>query len=167
MNHNQPIKPNSLLTPALALLLLTAFIPFAFAAGQVNPVSLATEYAVNPLGIDVTQPRLSWKLDSTARSQGQTAYRVLVASSQANLDAGLGDFWDSGKVSSVETVNITYGGLALQSGKRYYWKVCAWDKTDQASAWSSSAWFEMGLLNSGDWQGGWIGWDRGTPAALP
>ena len=41
------------------------------------------EYRTNPLGIDNTSPRLSWKLseDNQIRGQKQTAYQILVASS--------------------------------------------------------------------------------------
>ena len=40
---------------------------------------LRCEYAVNPLGIDVVKPRLSWVLQSNQRGQKQNAYRILVA----------------------------------------------------------------------------------------
>ena len=82
-------------------------IPLAilFTAAFVHPVGAALvakglrcEYLVNPTGIDETQPRLSWVVESLDRGERQTAWQVLVASSAANLDAGLGDLWDSGKV---------------------------------------------------------------------
>jgi hypothetical protein len=50
--------------------------------------SLMCEYRVNPLGIDVPQPRLSWVVEATnsdERGQRQTAYQILVASSRENL----------------------------------------------------------------------------------
>lgn len=46
----------------------------------VTVADLRCEYRTNPLGIDVTAPRLSWKLESKARGARQTAYQVLVAS---------------------------------------------------------------------------------------
>ena len=45
------------------------------------PTYLRTEHRASPLGIDISRPRLSWKVESTQRGQAQTAYRVLVASS--------------------------------------------------------------------------------------
>lgn len=42
---------------------------------------LRSEYRVDPQGIDVANPRLSWILKSEQRGQKQTAYHVLVASS--------------------------------------------------------------------------------------
>jgi alpha-L-rhamnosidase len=35
---------------------------------------LFTEYADNPLGVDVPRPRLAWLLESGRRSQSQSAY---------------------------------------------------------------------------------------------
>jgi hypothetical protein len=34
-----------------------------------NPVSLRCEYLTNPVGIDVTDPQLSWMLESEIRGQ--------------------------------------------------------------------------------------------------
>src|SRR3989304_3046955 len=47
-----------------------------------SPTDLRCEYLVNPLGIDVVRPRLSWRLESAkpdARGQRQAAYQVLAA----------------------------------------------------------------------------------------
>src|SRR5210317_352690 len=73
-----------------------------------NVVEPKCEYTRNPLGIDVTQPRFSWVLKSSSRGQMQTAYQVLVASSEENLTAGIGDKWDSGKQESGQSVNVVY-----------------------------------------------------------
>ena len=37
---------------------------------------LCCEDLEDPLGIDVTQPRLSWRIESDQRGQRQTAYQV-------------------------------------------------------------------------------------------
>jgi alpha-L-rhamnosidase len=39
---------------------------------------------VNPMGIDVAQPRLSWVLRSDIRGRKQTAYGILVACNEAS-----------------------------------------------------------------------------------
>ncbi|MCX5647700.1 MAG: family 78 glycoside hydrolase catalytic domain [Planctomycetota bacterium] len=122
-----------------------------------TPVELRCEYAVNPLGIDVVQPRFSWVLQSSRRGQMQSAYQVLVASSEEKLRAGTGDKWDSGKVDSDESVHVTYQGKALGSGEKCWWKVRVWDKDGKAGGYSEPATFEMGLLKPSDWQGKWIG----------
>ncbi|WP_203257174.1 family 78 glycoside hydrolase catalytic domain [Hyunsoonleella ulvae] len=119
---------------------------------------LRCEYKINPLGIDNVAPRLSWKLldEATTRGQKQTAYQILVASSLENLNKNTGDIWDSGKVSSNQSVNNTYQGTSLASAKKYFWKVKVWDKDGAVSNWSEPAYFSMGLLKQADWKGDWI-----------
>src|SRR5208283_271645 len=73
-------------------------------------VDLRCDYAVNPLGVDSANPRLFWKLESGARGRLQTAYQILVASSEKNLAQDKGDLWDSGKVDLDETIQIPYAG---------------------------------------------------------
>ncbi len=53
--------------------------------GDLTPTQPRCEYRVDPLGIDVTSPRLSWIVASEGRGQVQTAYRVLVARDAATL----------------------------------------------------------------------------------
>ena len=136
------------------------------AAGPIEPgerqamltaSELRCEYAVNPLGLDAARPRFGWVLRSTQRGQMQSAYRVLVASSKETLLAGVGDKWDSGKVDSDTSVNVPYQGKPLVSGEKCWWKIRVWDKGGEASAWSETASFEMGLLKQSDWKGRWIG----------
>jgi alpha-L-rhamnosidase len=127
------------------------------AAAGLTVGGLQCEYLENPLGIDTPQPRLSWVLESGQRAQVQTAYQVLVASSEALLKADTGDLWDSGKVMSDQTVQVVYAAKALSSSQRCYWKVRAWDKDGKASAYSEPSYWEMGLLSPQDWQGQWIG----------
>ncbi|MGB9625060.1 MAG: alpha-L-rhamnosidase N-terminal domain-containing protein, partial [Phycisphaerae bacterium] len=126
------------------------------ATADLTPTRLRCEYAVNPLGIDEARPQLSWAVESRHRGQVQTAYQILVAMTQDALQADRGDLWDSGKVSSSQTVGVPYAGKRLQSGMRVHWKVRVWDKDGNASDWSPPAWWEMGLLEPGDWQGSWI-----------
>ena len=138
------------------------------AAGQassIKPVDLRTEYRKDPLGIDETSPRLSWKLEAAtpgARNLRQSAYRVIVASTPALAQSGRGDLWDSGKVSSDQSVHIAYQGKPLVSGQPVWWRVMVWDQAGQASAWSETARWSMGLLKPEDWKGKWIGRDEKT-----
>ncbi len=125
----------------------------------VVPIELRCEYQVNPLGIDVTNPRLSWILKSDIRNQKQTAYQVLVASTEENLKKDNSDLWDSGQVPSEQSIHIEYNGKPLNSQMRCYWKVRVWDKNGNASAWSNNAFWTMGLLNESDWNANWIGTD--------
>jgi hypothetical protein len=146
----------SLLAIAVLLLAALALAPAAaHAAGA--PTSLRTEHLSNPLGIDATAPRLSWSLADTTRGAAQTSYRVLVATSAANLAADVGDAWDSGVVRSAQTSLLAYAGRTLQPGTRYLWKVRSWDAGGTPSPWSATASFETGLLSPSDWGGSrWI-----------
>jgi alpha-L-rhamnosidase len=121
---------------------------------------LRCEYRIDPLGIDQTKPRLSWIVTSSQRGQKQTAYQVLVASSQEKLDANNGDLWDTKKVSSDETACVVYEGKPLRSQMQCFWKVRIWDKDGRASDWSAPASWSLGLLNKSDWKAQWIGFDN-------
>ena len=127
-----------------------------FAAPFCLPVDLRCEYRVNPIGMDATQPRLSWKLQSEIRGQKQTAYRVLVADNLASLEKNEGNLWDSGKVGSDQAIHILYQGKPLQSRMRCYWKVCVWDKDGNQSPWSDTVFWSIGLLDLSDWSAKWI-----------
>jgi len=124
---------------------------------ELSALGLTCEYAVDPLGVDVAQPRFGWVLKSDTRGQAQSAYQILIAGSEAKLGADSGDKWDSGKVNSDRSVNVDYRGKALASGEKCYWKVRVWDKQGQPSTWSQPGSFEMGLMEQSDWKGQWIG----------
>jgi alpha-L-rhamnosidase len=137
----------------LASLLLSAFAGLAQkkTAGLV-PTALSTEHRTNPLGLDAPKPRMSWQLTGSGRNLKQTAYALRVAT-----DAGFKKkIWESGTVSSGESVLQAYGGPALTSGQRYYWQVRVTDGTGKTTDWSQPAWFETGLLAESDWKAKWI-----------
>src|SRR4051812_27705086 len=92
---------------------------------KLAPTALRCEYKIDPLGIDQTTPRFDWQLKSdqaNARDQKQSAYQVLVASNEDNLNNNRGDLWDSGVVKSDATAQINYGGEALKSEQQALWK---------------------------------------------
>ena len=143
--------------------MLTGLLPLLVLGGGggagsgAHVAALRCEYRVNPLGMDVSQPRLSWILESGRRGEKQTAYQVEVADSEAALRADRGDLWDSGKVPGDQSAHVVYGGKGLRSGQRAWWRVRVWDKEGRASAWSAPNWWEMGLLTQSDWKAQWIG----------
>lgn len=126
------------------------------AATQV--AELRCELLINPQGIDVQQPRLSWKIKSSDRAVVQTGYHVLVASSLENLNNNIGDLWDSGHSPSSNSISVYYAGKGLGSGADAYWKVKVYSNKGE-SAWSAPASWSMGLLHYKDWAGRWIGFD--------
>jgi alpha-L-rhamnosidase len=117
---------------------------------------LKTEYFANPIGIDVLRPRFFWRLEAPRPAARQIAYRIACASTPEKI--GTPDIWDSGRVGSNQTTHIEYSGTELKSRQRVYWRVKIEDETG-ASNQSAPAFFEMGLLEPGDWQAQWIGGD--------
>jgi len=130
---------------------------------------LTCEYRINPLGIDVAVPRLGWQIQSSRRGEQQTAYQIQVAESPADLAAGRSLLWDTGKVASPASIHIPYTGPTLRSGQRCYWRVRIWDADGRATPWGEPAFWEMGLLQAGDWQAEWItpDWDEDTTQSQP
>ena len=152
---------------AVGIALLLATATAAMAAGSLQVDKLRCEYKTDPIGIDVSQPRMSWlAVPSQASQRGlkQSAYQIRVASSRQLLDAGQADLWDSGKVASDQTVHIAYAGKDLAAAQDCFWKVQVWDQAGQASEWSPAGRWTMGLLKPEDWQAHWIGFDA-APAS--
>jgi len=138
-----------------------------------RPEALRCEYLTNPMGIDVAQPRLSWRLAPLSPGLRQSAYQIQVASSSGPLNQGKADIWDSGRIASPQTAFIPYQGPALVSGQRLTWRVRAWDAAGKPSAWSVHASWSMGLLKPEDWTAPFIGAalqqdaKPGTPQPFP
>lgn len=131
-------------------------------AGVCEPMALRCEYRVDPQGIDEAQPRLTWQIDSAQRAAKQLAYQILAASSITLLDKNVGDLWDSGKITSGDTVNISYAGKPLASRQQCFWKVCVWDANGKTH-WSEAARWTMGLLQLDDWQANYISFRDTSP----
>jgi alpha-L-rhamnosidase len=146
-------------TVVAALLPVAAIITTApsVTAAPLRAERLRCEYKENPVGIDAPKPRLSWRLASDERGQGQTAYQILAASSEALLKENRGDLWDTGRVASGESLHIPYSGTPLRSGQRVWWKVRVWDRDGKDRGFSRPAYFEMGLLSAADWKAEWVG----------
>ena len=121
-----------------------------------NIASLRCEMSVNPLGLDVANPGLSWSILSDEPFL-QSAYQIVVASKPSAASDADADLWDSGKVNSGKSILIRYAGKKLQSRQRCYWRVRVWDGAGNTSEWSELACWEMGLLDISDWSGKWIG----------
>jgi alpha-L-rhamnosidase len=140
----------------LALLVTVATLPLVARASSNSLGVLRVEYADNPIGIDVTRPRFSWQLLSSARGVAQTAYQIRVARDEKSLRDGLNLLWDSGKLLSDESIQHVYQGPSLQSRQRYYWQVRVWDEHGIDLGWSAVAHWEMGLLSPQNWTAKWI-----------
>ena len=147
-------------------------------ASSTLPAHLTCEYRINPVGIGVHQPRLSWKLQSGERGAKQTAYQIVVIETPdvSSPDVSSPDaqpdphpIWDSGQINSDQSVHVAYAGPALRSGQRCYWRVRVWDAHGIATDWSDAAYWEMGLLNPDDWHAQFISpdWDEDITQSQP
>lgn len=105
--------------------------------------SLRCEYLENPTGIDEQAPRFSWTVDRSGQP-----FVVEVAESPEKLAAGE-LLWQSEELPAT-TLSATYGGPALQSHKKYAWRVVTGDKVSDAAT------FETAKMNSADWDAAWI-----------
>ena len=126
------------------------------AASPLTVNDLRCEYKRNPLGIDISRPRLSWKIGTSRRGTIQSAYRIRAANSVEDLFNERNLLWDSGKEHSDQSVHVVYDGPPLAARQCVYWQVRVWDNHGNVSEWSEPAWWEMGLLNTSDWQADWI-----------
>ena len=90
------------------------------------------ELLSNPSEAVITdaQPEFGWIVNDGRRGAKQTAWQILVATSERALNRDRGNMWDSGKVTSDQSINVEYAGKQLQSRRGYYWKVRTWDQKD-------------------------------------
>jgi alpha-L-rhamnosidase len=140
----------------LFLLFVKGTFPAAAETTELIAVSaLTAEHHFNPVGIDAMHPRFSWIIKSRQQNTYQTAWQIQVAASPAHLANG-NLIWDAGRVSSSVSVLNRYQGPELESARRYYWRVRVWDNHGNTSPWSEVAFWEMGLLDAGDWLAEWI-----------
>lgn len=156
---------SSLVTISLVLSMILSGNVIATNSGT-QIIDTKVENTKNPIGIDVTKPRFSWKMDSIVTGQLQTKYQVIVSTTVDKLATDNGDVWDSGVITSDVSNGVEYAGTALQSRQKYYWKVYVYDK-DGNKLVSENSYFEMGLLNKSLWSGQFISSNKLTAANVP
>jgi len=135
---------------ALLIALVLPMLPAAGAVAGTRPINLRCEYLENPLGIDVRKPRFNWQLAPVAGRRGlrQSAYQIRLADAPNRLSKDDAILWDSGKVTSSQSVLVEYGGKELVSNHSYCWQVQVWDEDGATAGWSQPARFSTGLLDS-------------------
>jgi alpha-L-rhamnosidase len=138
----------------IGILLLQFFAVTSFS--QIKVRELRCENLSNPIGIDVLQPQLSWQLTSDSRNCLQTAYEIRVGNSSASLLKNKDLLWSSGRISSGQSVHVSYNGKPMQSAQKYYWQVRVWDNDEKVSPWSEPGFWQSGLLQAPDWKAKWI-----------
>lgn len=109
-----------------------------------GPSDLIVEWIRNTEGVEVLddKPEFGWVVPSGAVTQ--SAYQILVSSSEFNIERNIGDVWDSEQVRTSKSSEIEYDGENLNPGNTYYWKVRIWDKDNRLSRYSGSQMFLKG-----------------------
>jgi alpha-L-rhamnosidase len=140
-----------------SLKLLTVFFLFVScnynSSTKYQPFDLKCEYRVNPIGIDITHPRLNWKLKDNRQDAMQTSYEIVVGTNPEDVARGKGDMWQSGKIVD-DAMLVNYAGKVLELNTNYFWAVKVWDNKGYESSFSEVALFETGL--KGNWSAKWI-----------
>jgi alpha-L-rhamnosidase len=131
-----------------------------------NNVKILCEYTVNPLGVDCEKPRFSWYIDVEGYAGRQIAYRIIVSEDIEKIKKGIGDIWDSYKVSSGQNINIEYAGSRLVSRTKYYYKVFIHEGEEQIIE-SDIAWFETAIIFQNEWKAQWIGMPKSLKPNAP
>lgn len=140
-------------TFGLVAIVMACLLPQHRAAAAAMPVGLECEAMVNPLGIDTSNPRFSWRMEDGRRGARQTAYQLVVGRTTLPTHAPV---WSTGRVESDKSVGIVYAGAPLRPMSRYYWTVRIWDQNGEATAWAQTVWFETGPMGAENWTGEWI-----------
>lgn len=146
--------------------ILFLFLITLVSNAQISVTHLTCEMAENPLAVIQNQPRLSWQLVSKESNISQTAYQILVASSEEKLKKDEADVWDSKRVNSDKNLQITFGGSPLKSETKYFWKVKVWDQNYKISKWSKITSFRIAPVDS-DLNPTWVGAITKADSHLP
>src|SRR6056297_1147435 len=96
----------------LLILSLTFLFNCANFQSEPAPQGLMTDLLKNPKEAVITnpEPRFSWIVNGESDATMQTAYQILISSDKQIIKENEGDVWDSGKVSSEESVSIPFQG---------------------------------------------------------
>lgn len=117
------------------------------------PIDLRVDHEACPGAVPTDRrPVFSWRREGDGCQQ---AYRIRVSRSPQTLAAGTGDAWDSGRVQSNTSTEITYDGVPLESDETYCWQVRVWDESGSSTQWSDVRQFST-ALDPTDWDGDWI-----------
>jgi alpha-L-rhamnosidase len=88
------------------------------------------------------RPFFGWVVNSVQNNVIQTAYRIMVAKSFGNIQKEIDLTWDSGKIESDQSVNISYSGSDLEPNAVYFWKVKTWNNHGEESPFSAISQFK-------------------------
>ncbi|MGF9846626.1 family 78 glycoside hydrolase catalytic domain [Priestia megaterium] len=123
--------------------------------------SVLCEYRENPIGIDVSRPRISYTLKGNNRGMFQTACQIQIAEEE-NFSNTIAD---SGVIESSNSIHIGLPKFQMKPHTRYYYRIKVWSGSEE-SEWSNTHFFETGFLTS-SWQAKWIKGSLENPNQSP
>ncbi|PWG06672.1 sulfatase-like hydrolase/transferase [Polaribacter aquimarinus] len=71
-------------------------------------------------------------------SKKQSAYQILLASSQENINKNIADVWNSTKIKGNTKEVVKPKALKLEKGKTYYWKMRIYDELNRTGAYTKA-----------------------------
>lgn len=113
------------------------------------PSGLLMELLSEPLAIEAEHPSFSWIVNDERNGEYQSAYQIIVFADSAQTEKE-SMLWDSGKIASSNSTNVSYEGEPLQPESVYGWKVRTWDSQDQPSDYSETQTFTTAV--KGNWK---------------
>ena len=125
----------------LGISMSLTFFSMGYAAPNFSIDHLQVNNLEKPLGLDEETPFFGWQMKASNLSKPvdlqQESYQIIVKDDSENI------LWDSGRIFSGASQNITYAGDNLAPESRYTWTVRVWDQNGNLS--ESSSTFETGL----------------------
>ena len=142
---------------------LTATVLFGCQHKPIDIREMSVELLDNPISVATPSPRFGWQIASEASDVMQTGFRIIVASTEKDLDKEQNLIWDSGDSTTDQSQFIAYAGPKLQPRAEYFWKVrIATNKGD--TVWSTPSHWTMTITDQ-DWKATWIGLDSAINAS--
>ncbi len=132
----------------LFLLISFCFLQInSYSQNIIVPTGLTVELLRAPDQAVITdsEPEFGWIFPQKIISQ--TDYQILVSSSVNLLEEGKIDLWDSGKIPTNKSINVSYKGKKLQPNSEYWWKVKVWGTNGVESEYSQPQQFNTGNFN--------------------
>ncbi len=131
----------------ILLIILSIFLPGPRKPSGSSPTGLMVEFIREPQNVLIRDPKpeFSWIVPDVAGKQ--TAYQILVSSSEELLERNIGDLWNGLKTTGSQSTEVEYSGAALPANSLCHWKVRIWDKRSNPSPWSAVQSFRTGTFN--------------------
>lgn len=148
MSHSQPLP--------VAMLILGSLSASAQSALSISEIKC--ENQSHAVGVPLENFRLSWNLESGKKNQQQSAYEIQLSLKAEFNKADI--VWNSGRISSPNSIQVMYEGKKLLPGERYFWRVRVWDTNNKPSGWSKQAQFITGIFDESNWSNAqWIAFE--------